>query len=384
MTIVIVPTKRCNLGCAYCFEPESMRRTDPECALDVEGIARSLDEVWSGPWQGGMVGLHGGECTLLDLPDLENLLALTYEKTGRSGVQTHGYNLTDPILDLFEKYKTRVSVSCDGPPHLNVLRSPNPASAKATAHYNEKLRQNLSRLCARKIPVGVISVLHRENASTPEKLHDLKVWLGELAELGITRGRANPMYADGPNRRFQLTEAELSRAWRDLFDCVVEKRLDWLPFREMVDNLLGLSLGPCWFGGCDVSDTILVSIQADGSRGNCDRTFARGVTARKPGTETATRRDLLAATECNGCRYWKVCQGGCPMEAPEGDWRRKTRFCQAILEIYSHIEKRLKDLMPHVRLVADGPGTGVVAARPGRKGPKQPPGPAAAGDPGAR
>jgi hypothetical protein len=56
---------------------------------------------------------------------------------------------------------------------------------------------------------------------------------------------------------------------------------------------------------------------------------------------------------CRGCRFARICRGGCPAEAVANDWRHKSRFCLMYRETYSFIEKRLSGMMPHVRTVPD-------------------------------
>ena len=41
------------------------------------------------------------------------------------------------------------------------------------------------------------------------------------------------------------------------------------------------------------------------------------------------RVNLLQTTDCKGCEYWRICHGGCPLDAYNGykDYNRKTDQC---------------------------------------------------------
>ncbi|MHC1624226.1 MAG: hypothetical protein ACXQTR_06540, partial [Candidatus Methanospirareceae archaeon] len=47
--------------------------------------------------------------------------------------------------------------------------------------------------------------------------------------------------------------------------------------------------------------------------------------------------------------------GGCPAEGIDGDWRNKTRFCKAIYDLYSEIERDIRAMFPNIILVTDHP-----------------------------
>jgi radical SAM protein with 4Fe4S-binding SPASM domain len=356
MTVLVVPTGRCNLDCAYCFESPGLRKNRKSVDLNLKKIEQTLAALHSGQIHGLDFGLHGGECTTIDLADLQVLLKMIYAITGKSAIQTNGYKLSAGMINLFQTYRTCVSISCDGPAHLNTLRGPDPSDAQVTRQYNETLNANIKRLRNHGIAVTVMCVLHKENAGDQTKLMDLGKWLLWLSSVGINKGRFNALYSNNKGKRFQLSDRELSLAYRFLFDFVIEAGLQWMPFGEMCNNLLGCFCGPCLFGKCDYFNTLAVTILPDGSLGNCDRTFSRGFEKRSPMHFGITRYKQLVNTQCKGCIYWSICHGGCPASAIDADWRNKTRFCRAIYETYEHIAKRIKLIMPNIKLTTDEAG----------------------------
>lgn len=356
MTVVVLPTGYCNIKCAYCFESEDMRSTAGRPNL--AAVERTLDFLLERLPSEMPVGLHGGECTMVPMKDLEALLAMITKRRGHSAVQTNGYQMSPALIGLFKAYNTKVSISWDGPGELNRFRGPNPDDPEATLAYTEKLARNVERLREAGVRVSITSVLSRANASDDEKLDRLKEWMLWLDERGVVAGRYNPLFRHPVDPEMELSGDELAHAYTTLFDFVTDKQLTWFPFREMIDNLLGLSLGPCVYAGCNPDDTFVYSIFPNGHVGNCDRTMQNGMIPRPEFPRRNVRLELLQQNHCAGCRYWDVCHGGCPAHSVGEGASLTPRFCKADYALYSHIESRLRGLLPNIRLVVDGKGRG--------------------------
>jgi radical SAM protein with 4Fe4S-binding SPASM domain len=362
MTIIVVPTEKCNLRCRYCFEPED-QRIGFDIQYDFEKIKSSLLAVWAGPYNGSDVCLHGGEPTLIGATEFERLLDLIFNlpwKCGDGSIQpkgavslvTNATLIDDNMIRLFKKYNVYPAVSVDGPPELNVLRGPNPESEVATREYNDLIWKNIKKMRDAGLPVSIMCILHKGNASTVEQLQKLGNWLLKLRNLGITQGRLNPAYSDN-HPEIELTNDELYRAYNYFYRVNKRYNLGWNPLREMESNLKEHKNSPCHFIGCDKFATPTLSIHPDGTIGNCDRTFSDGLYLRSQDRSTSGRYLALKQTQCRGCKYWTVCYGTCPQEGVGGDWRNKTRFCGAIYKTYSYIEKKIREETPGIELVVD-------------------------------
>jgi len=176
-----------------------------------------------------------------------------------------------------------------------------------------------------------------------------------LVENKLYHGRLNLMAATRPEaQKYELTPEQQKAAYTQIYEFLkTHPEIKWNPFREFIDNMLGKNLAPCFVNRCDPFCTICKSILPDGRMGNCDATFCLDAYYR---TQRDTMRaDILKETDCEGCRYWEICGGGCPMRAIDNDWRNKTRFCEAIKQLYSLIERDLRGLMPNVTLAVDVP-----------------------------
>lgn len=335
---------------------------DNSLKYDFEKIKNSLLEVWKGPYQGSDVCLHGGECLLTPLPELEELLSLIFNLPwkgggikGVSGIMTNGSLITEEHIQLFKKYNTHVGISIDGPPSHNILRGPNPNDPEITKKYNLHLNATIKRLREMRVPVSLICVLHSKNASTKEMRSQLGGWLLQLKEMGITSGRMNPVDCD-EHPEYELTNDQLFQMWVNVYNWNKKYGLSWNPAIEMEKNLTGenKSPSPCSFNKCDPFNTHTLSILPDGQVGNCDRTFGKGFYPRSQSSSHCGRYESLEQTECKGCPYWRVCFAHCPCESSSGDWRHKSRWCDAIKRIYTYIEGELRKNKPGIKLTIDG------------------------------
>jgi len=349
MTIIVVPTERCSYKCAYCFEPSEQRK-----GLDIpysfEAIKRGLYEVWSGPYRGSSVCLHGGECTMVPIAELEKLMDLIYNlpygnegKTlGAISMVTNGSNIDERLIALFKKYNVYVGVSMDGPPKSNLLRGPNPDDVGFTIQNNEVLMGKLRLLRDNNIPTSIMCIIHKMNAGDHERVERLLEWMLYLKSIGINGGRMNPMYSDRLND-LELNTEELVYVYKRIYEFNKRYNTSWNPLIEFEKTIRGGKPSPCCFTGCDLFNTKTISVLPDGRIGNCDRTFSRGIYERSlEGNKRSGRYEALRQTECSGCRFWDMCMGGCFEEGIGGDWRRKTRFCEAYKQIWTYLEEETR------------------------------------------
>lgn len=362
MSLSVKATVGCNLGCIYCYE-STLRNTGKLQTWELDAILRAMEEQYR--IHKTPITFHGGEPLLLPKDQLEVLFRKAYELAGRCSIQTNGVNIDDDIIRMFKRYNVHPGISVDGPWPLNKLRVGKDGLSGREA--TERTVRNIYRLKAAGIQPGLIIVLHRANA-LPEPREKLKEWLLELKGIGINSGRLNLAEVDYPEvaERWALTEEEAREAYLDLarFVLIENDGLYWQPFRDVVDLLMGLGSGTCIFGpSCDYFNAVAERvINGDGSLASCLKTAKTGhAYLRIEGQEpTSERYQALFATPqeyggCKGCRYWKICAGVCPAEGIDGDWRNRSRYCEAYKAVYQLVERHLKRLMPNLELVVDKP-----------------------------
>jgi uncharacterized protein len=377
MVLAIKPVLACDLNCLYCYQAPfhphlGSKGTQQKREFDLQKIEASLRSAIKVMKH---VTLHGGEPTLMGLDAAERLFKIVKEEGGYVSIQTNGYLLDERWFSLFKKYNVGVGVSLDGPGELNAARGFFDATGQrinpASEAYTKKVINNIYRMRELGIAVGIICVLNKFNA-TADKLPKLKAWILELREHNIRSGRVNHCFINDPRIKplLELTPEEAKRAWLELCDLVLSyPDLHWQPFREMVDNLLGLGLEACHFAPCNPRQTDgEVAIEPFGEIVNCTRLINEQGSPIKRENGFQPNRDYERAWRllhtpqeeggCSGCRYFSCCHGGCPAQGwdfkqNKPDWYKKDRFCEAIKATYALIEKRLKGLMPNIRLVPD-------------------------------
>ncbi len=345
----------CNMQCTYCYEHICRLETSHR-PIDMEAVKRQIRNEKQRPY------LHGGEPLLAPLEYIEDILSLSYQMSGSSSVQTNGTLISDKHIELFKKYNTSIGVSIDGPGELGRHRK----TLKGKRPTSDKVMKSIYKLKDAGLSVGIICVLTRANA-LPEQRETFKRWVGELRDMGIC-GRMNPAQIDYPSvKDIALTDEELADFYCDMAKfCLIELGNNWLPYRDIVDSLLGLNQGTCSFGECDYYNASAEKvIFGDGSTGSCLKTAKTGHIYPRfqnadadPRGFAKIRYELLPVIEqehggCKGCKYWRNCTGGCPTEGLDGDWRNKTRYCQAYYQLFDTVAELLKKLIPNVILTSE-------------------------------
>ena len=340
------------MGCAGCYEGEIFRRNgNKPLPYDLEAMKRRISSAPPGP-----AVLHGGEITLMPAEHLAELCE-AIKADGRSiSMQTNGSMITPAMLDVLHDYNVSVGVSINGPAELNRDRRAAPHTStipeeiliKATDKLTERIFGNINEMLDHNINVGLITVLSVTNCGDTERLEKLIAWGRQMEVEGISSHRWNLLHQDFDQPRVELTPEQALAAYKRFTDVTFEKpNRKWYPFRTMFRSIDGGSVADCWFAPCDPYSTAAVySVFADGGTGNCLRTAKDGIPfQRATDGEQHHRQELLMAIPmedggCRDCPWWKVCHGGCPGEAIDGDWRNKSRFCKTIYGTYDHMVER--------------------------------------------
>lgn len=355
MPILLKMNLACNFNCQYCYEhpirPE-------EQIIDHEKAEETIRTLWEkqggqgedgkpkldekGNYCGPKITLHGGEPTILPREDFEKYLALSYELTGSSGIQTNGYLIDDDMIQLFKKYRTHVGFSIDGPWPLNELRGS--GSDKDRKRQTKRVLNNIKRCREEGISCSVIAVIHKHNG-LGERRELLKLWVKELDSMKIS-GRLNPCCCG--NSEIDLTPIEAVEAYTDLFDFMMKEGLSgWSPFKDVVNSLKGEKEVVCVFRNCDPFCTnSATSVLNDGSVGVCLRLYGDGKKYLRAEQQSTIRSDVLRQTDCKDCKWWPYCYGGCSGLSKEFDWRNKDRYC----ELYKALFEKASNVMRMMRI----------------------------------
>lgn len=367
MTILVMPTYTCHLACAYCFESTIGWRMKVRLNYDLGKIMEAIAKL-NNLYPHKEVVLHGGEPLLMPINDLERLIEFIRNLGLQPSIQSSCSILSEDHIKIFKKYGVRLGCSADGPPELNILRGfwPNGKPLdKLNKKYAEKVQHNIEVLADEGLLGGVLVIVHRANAGDAEKLKKLVEWIEWLREKGVKSGRLNPMYATTPwSKPYEMTNEELYKAYVWMWENYFQYRYDlqWSPLQDIVAALLGREEHVvCWFTGCGFHDSPVWTIGPKGEILSCDRTLGNGLWLRAmplPMTQLYARKIraiALCQTELRDSKYCHLHKGGCPAEAPNGDWRRASRFWRLWDMLFKYFEKKLKAMAPWLRLASEVP-----------------------------
>jgi len=320
---------KCNANCAYCYNSKLREHTDG-LETDLEAIKKTCEALYAKSKSDFC--LHGGEPCSWPFEVFDGLLKFSFEKTGKSSIQTNGTIVTDKHIEALKKYKTSVGVSLDGLWPLNKLRG-----NKKTTSITIK---TIERLVKEGISTGLIAVIHRANG-LPEHRQTMKDFIVWAKELNIS-GRLNPCITG--NREIDLSPEETLDFYKDISSWMMERGIaGWSPFRDIINSLLGKPDTVCVFRPCHPYHTKAgIAITSKGEVSMCHKFHSEILLNTMQHADT---RDLvLSQTDCLGCSYFNNCFGGCPSAATDGDWRNKDRNCPSWKYLFGYYSRVIKSL----------------------------------------
>jgi uncharacterized protein len=360
---------RCPLACSYCYE-SSIRKTWRDWPYDLD---RLLEAIRRNVKPGGCITLHGGEPLLQPIADMERLLLECAKRNIRVSMQTSSIGLTRRHIEMFRDYGVTLGISVDGHlPQMNLYRAN--GDTKFAEHLTKKVLENIERLIEAGNPLGIITVLHRQNAPGGDPTM-LKEWLRWLYDRKIIAVRLNPMNPSPETADLALTDEELG----DLFVALADysfrfPKHNWRPFRDIPRALLqhkpevqeqmrktgeGIT---CIFEPCDVYHTVAdITLSGDGAVRNCLQTAnTEGIPWLQTREIMHLRQSILLQTpfdaggcvnppepcragENGVCVYWKICHGLCPDGSVGGDWRNRNIHCLGYGRLFAYYERILRD-----------------------------------------
>jgi uncharacterized protein len=342
----------CNLKCTYCYE-QPLRDENPVNRYKRDAVLKSIEKVTEA------YTLFGGESLILPIEQVEELLRISFERFGSSGIQTNGVLITNAHIELFKKYKTGVGISLDGPDDLNDSRWA--GTVDATRKQTARTLWAIQRMCELHITPSLIITLHAGNCA-PEKFPRLKEWFRQLDALGISTVNLHPMELDAKADTLYMPQDELAERMIDLWNLQDEfKKLRFTKFQEILKLLQGQDDVACTWHACDPHATAAVqSILNDGTPGLCARVFkdgqkwlpaeGSGHAATQIGFPTKRyheRQLALYVTPqevggCKDCEFFLTCMGNCPGEGEHGDWRMRSHYCLTYKKLFTEGAKRLR------------------------------------------
>jgi uncharacterized protein len=335
MIVILKPILSCNLRCGHCYVGG---RRSKRSVLPVGEARQILAEIPSG----SEVILHGGEPTLLGL-DYLKAITTGFDKINFS-MQTNLTLIDESFIPFIRnRLGGRISTSFD------VFDS--------SRHINPSLWMEKIRLLQKnRINPFVVSLLYRGNGRRGRGIYHFFKDRGLSFRLNVMEnlGRAKPHFLT-----LRHSQGEYARAIKEIFDLWFMKPQEGIiadPCAEILSFfILGNSTLKCPFTSkCAFH---FISINPDGDVLPCGgyddlpefsygNLFERSLSEilRSSSRLGLERRGLDLPEKCFDCRYFSLCNGGCPLEALSfyGERKRETSLCREYKEIFEHIERRIE------------------------------------------
>jgi radical SAM protein with 4Fe4S-binding SPASM domain len=359
LSIIFLPTNKCNVNCEYCFED----KTDDRLTLtQLEHITNKIFDFLDESniksltlhWQGGEI-MTMPPRWFEEAFELIDSLAVARNKLVDHGLQTNMIGYTPRWNNVIQKmFGNAVGTSMDYPNLYRKLFNAGPAE------YTRIWTRNISTAREAGIKVGVIAVPNQATlAIGAERFYSFFV-----DELGVTDFQVNTPFPGGESNTTKqdlaLENEKLSRFFVDLADIWVERGRDMGVKLGPIDQLIEYFSGepsclPCiWQTNC--ADEF-ISIDARGFVAQCDcwvtsypeyffgNIFEESLGAllkNSPARKQFLQRPAAILDQgCIECDYLSLCHGGCPVRTYtiRHTLFEKDPYCQLYKSLFRHAEE---------------------------------------------
>ena len=344
-TIIFKATEACNANCVYCDVVHRKKpRTIPLDLLKVV-FERFNEYLTEYPKEEIRVIWHGGEPCMAGLKLYETALQYTNQICGdckerlKFAVQSNLTMLNQEFLDVFMAMGIRVIGTSYEPIYgvrgLGKLRD--------SKLYNKKFFEGINLLNRNGVTWGFIYVVTKQVLDKP-----LEVFY-HLSNLKLKGGfDIHPVliYEDAAleSQNSAITQEEFANFLGIIFKEWWTHRTRF-PHIDPFDTYLKHYTSDYNGLGCCDSPTcgLHLYLGPDGETAQCGRAadwdiLLYGNLKDKSLKEIFSdaqreminnRVNILSKTDCKGCEYWRICHGGCPLDAYNGykDFNRKTDQC---------------------------------------------------------
>ncbi|MBI2899248.1 MAG: radical SAM protein [Planctomycetes bacterium] len=354
MTVFLLVTESCNLGCVYCLNGSETYRKTSRSAMSPDVAMRSIAACLERLGDGGtlQVTFFGGE-PLLNWPLIKEVIRRCEEMLGPApGGKKIAYHITSnltvrppDLIEVIRKHKMTVLSDIDGPPEVHDRCRPYLRGGASHARTAETIRRLVDagvRVALRATVTSVNQDCIAETAVHHKALGASNCGFVPVCPVNSDREYLPDALLPDPDRII----AELVKVYRS----GVWTRANLFPFNEYV---LKLRPGSRQVTGCAAPSGTTPVVRVNGDVYLC--IYLVGQEKFRYGTATgAWDRRLLDETtaalhvdnlrECRECPWRYACGGGCPVmklagvygfkespKAREYGWRINCDFTQAVL-----------------------------------------------------
>ena len=347
--LILKPTESCNLQCSYCLRTKVTSSLMNEDVL--EQLYMRLSEY---PFHYIKMIWHGGEPMLAGMGYYKKAMKFQNKYLrGRcisNSIQTNGTLIDKQWCKFFKKYNFSLGVSLDGDDYLNKDRK-FPDGNEAFP----KIIHGIKMLNINNIKYGLLAVVNTKIFGHEESFYKFMKSQTNSLRLNIVvpfgSGKNNvECFSSEDLEKISISFLRLYDLWKK--DCSGNSLFRVFPFAEMAQSLVNNKVGTCAFSknGCSG----IVSIDYKGDVFSCgrfsgDESFLMGNINNNTFQEIEIsnvsqmkmQRSSIIASECNGCAYLQLCNGGCAQEAYAfySDYLKKSPYCPVYRKLFEQIEK---------------------------------------------
>lgn len=346
-TVIFKPTESCNSRCIYCDVVHKEPRTPSTMPLETlelffsrvnEFLVERPEEQLEIIWHGGEPLLLGPEYFYHAIRFQEKHCAGTARRI-RHNIQSNLTLFNREFAGIFRKLGiSSIGTSYDPAGNIRGL-----GSNRDSSSYNRKFMEALAIVEEEGFNWGVIYVVTRLSLARPLEIFRFLTNLSPRSSIML-----NPVLLYSKRlEQLKVSPEEYADFLGAIFPLWWARRDEFpqvQPFHYLTKTLLegGRSLMCCDSGACAHTH---LNILPDGSLSHCgrsadwglldygsifDKSFSQALA--DPQRETLlSRNEILVDGDCNGCRFWDICHGGCPLDAwsAAGSFLHKSEWCQA-------------------------------------------------------
>lgn len=360
LSVIFLPTNKCNVNCDYCFEDKTNDRMTHEQLSAV--ITKLLEFMVEDDISSLTLHWQGGEIMTMPVEwferayDIIDGLALKYAKRIDHGLQTNMIAYHPRWNDIIRRmFAGHVGTSMDYPNLYRKLFKGGPDS------FTRLWRRNIDAARRHGISVGVIAVANSETY----RLGAEKFYSYFVDELGITDFQVNTPFPGGESnttKKDLASENEaMGRFFGDLTDIWAERGyrqgVNLGPIDQLVARFAGepASLPCIWQSNC--ADEFF-AVDARGFVAQCDcwvtsypeyffgnifdANSLADLLAKSPARkEFLGRPAAIVSRDCIECDYLSMCHGGCPVRTftYKRTLMEKDPFCSFYRSLFRHTER---------------------------------------------
>ena len=346
MAVVIFKAiEKCNSNCIYCDVIKKGQDEIMNYELLKLIFIRMNDYLLEYPnenitftWHGGEVCLLGPEYFRIAIQFQDEYCSQTKSRIDHQ-VQSNLTLIDQEIIDLFKKLGIRqIGSSFEPIPNIRGF-----GKKRDSYKYNQKFFEGIKLLNENHMTWGVIYVVHKLSLKMPLEIFYY------LTNLNI---RSHPNFNQvkifgEDNNNLAISGEEFADFLGAIFPVWYKNKDRYpnvQPFSRLCKNIIekDLSLVCESSGLCSFK---WIYIGPDGETSQCGRagdynilsfgnlkdyTFEE-IMNNPMRNQLAERQDFLPHNECEDCRFWGICHGGCPLDAymTYHDFQRKSPSCEA-------------------------------------------------------